>query len=242
MKRTSIAALTVAVLALAGTQAAVAADHKNNQGKDKGRAQQQLVEVNGTIRALAAPSITVAVKTASRGEGTRAFAAALLNAHSFTFATDTNTAIRRGNAKGFASLVVGDKVQLRARCTATPLTCVATRVNAAAAPAPKPAPLHLGFAITGVVIAPAAPVAGSTLTVVVVRASDGEDNPLLPKTILGKQFPINTDTATAVYSGDLASSFSALVNFPAVTIAGTCTSATPTVCTAKRINVIVPTS
>ena len=241
MKRTSLAALTVAVLALAGTQAAVAADNKNHQGKDKGKVQQQLVEVNGTIKALAAQSITVTIRTASMGEGTRATAVALLKAKDFAFATDTNTAIQRGNVKGFAGLVVGDKVELRAKCTAAPLTCLATRVNAAAAPAPKPTPLHLGFAITGVVIAPTAPAAGSTLTVVVVKASDGDDNPLSPKTILGKQFPISTDTATAVYSGGLASNFGALTNFPAVTIVGNCTAATPTVCTAKRISVIVPT-
>lgn len=234
MKRTSIAALAIAALAIAGTQAAYADD--NNQGKGKNT--QQLVELTGTIKALSAPSVTVTVKNASMSDKTRAIAQAILRAGVVTFGTDTNTVIKRGSASTFASLTVGDKVELRAKCTLTPLTCVATRINAAAAPAPKPTPLHLGFALEGVVTANS----GTQLTVVVVRAGAGDDNPLKPKAILGTPYNVMTDTSTVVTKAGVASTVSALINFPAVNVSGTCTNATPTVCTAKRITVIVPTA
>jgi hypothetical protein len=240
MKKTSIAVLAVAALALAGTQAAFADD--NNQGKAKGKTTQLLVEATGTIKALAAPSITVTLKTASMSDKTRAVAQAMLRAGVVTFGTDTNTVFKRGTANTFASLAVGDKVELRAKCTLTPLTCVATRVIAAPAPTPKPAPLHLGFALEGVVTGNS----GSALTVVVVRASAGDDNPLKPKSILGTAFNVLADTSTAVVKAGVTTTGLAAVAtvtpYAAVNVSGTCASTLPIVCTAKRITVIVPTA
>lgn len=239
MKRTSIAALAVAVLALSGTQAAFADDNHHGKGKQT----QQLIEVTGTIKALAAPNIAVTVRTASMSDRTRTIARAMLRAVVVNFGTDTNTVIRRGNANNFPSLVIGDKVELRAKCTLTPLTCLATRVTAAPAPAPRPSPLHLGFALEGVVTANS----GTQFNVVVVRASAGDDTALKPRSILGTPYTVFADTTTAVLRGGglVGTGFAAVSTvtpYAAVNVSGTCTSTLPVICTAKRITVIVPTA
>ncbi len=241
MKRTSIAALAVAALAFAGTQAAYA--DSNNHGKAKGKVTQKLIELTGTVTALSAPSITVNVKTASMSDKTRGIGQAVLKTGSVTFGTDTHTTFKRGTANTFGSLMVGDRVSLRANCSLNPLNCVATRVIASPARTPKPAPLHLGFALAGVIQTNS----GSAFTVVVVRASAGNDNPLKPKAILGTQYSVSADTNTVVVKAGVANTMgtgavAALGTWTPVNVSGTCTNTLPTVCTAKRIAVIVPTA
>lgn len=241
MKKLTIAVATVAALVLAGSPALA----DNNDNKGKGQAKQTEVEINGTVKALVdAKTITVTVKTASMASGTKTVAAAILKAGNVNITADTTTVVKRGSASGLASVVVGDKVNVRATCTVTPLACKATRITATAAPTPTPKPttLHLSFTLSGVVVANDATT--GKVTIVPVKADDGDDNPLNPKSILGTKFIVLTDTATTVTKSGTTltgpAAVATLVDFPAVSVAGTCTSTAPLACTAKRITVLVP--
>lgn len=237
MKRLSIAVAAVTALALTAGPA-FADDNKNGNDHKNKPAKVVTYEIGGTIATLAAPNLTVKVKNVSMGDEGRQVAKAILGAASLTVSTDTNTVINRGTAKTFASLMVGDRVQLRATCTLTPLSCKALRINASPAPVVQPPALHLNFDVTGVVIANT----GTALTLVVTRAGTGDDLTLKAKSLLGTQFNVLTDTTTVVTKAGAAVTIASLTGFPAVNMAGTCTQATPAVCTAKRITVIVPTA
>lgn len=236
MKKLTI--VTAAVTALALATAPAFAD--DNKGKAKGHAKQTSVEINGTVASVVdTNSVTVLVKAASQPKELKALTKTLKNV-TVVVKADTATVVKRGGATiNLGALIVGDKVNVRAKCVAagTPVvvTCVASRVTAAAAPAPKP--LHLGLEVTGVVVSNASGVLG----VVVTKADAGDDNKFKEKAIVGTTVTFQTDSATVVAKAGATATVASLVGFPAVSVVGTCTAATPAVCTAKRITVIVPT-
>lgn len=238
MKRLTV--VTAAVTALALATAPAFAD--DNKGKANGLAKQVSVEINGTVAAVVdTNTVTVLVKAASQPKELKALTKTLRGA-TITVTADTATVVKRGGAViKLGALLVGNKVNIRAKCgaTGTPavLTCVASRVTAAAGPTPKPDNQHLGLAVTGVVVSNASGVLG----VVVTKADAGDDNTFEEKAIVGTTFTFQTDSATVVTKAGATVTVASLIGFPAVSVVSTCTAATPAVCTAKRITVIVPT-
>ena len=233
MKRLTI--VTAAVTALALATAPAFAD--DNKGKATGQAKQVSVEINGTVASVVdTNTVTVLVKSVSQPEGLKAVTKVLKNT-TVTVKSDTTTVVKRGGATvKLGNLVVGDKINLRAKYMAgPPVFFLASRVNASAAPAPKP--LHLGLSVTGVVVSNASGVLG----VVVTKADAGDDNKFKEKALVGTTVTFLTDTATVVTKAGATVTVASLVGFPAVSVQSTCTAATPAVCTAKRITVIVPT-
>lgn len=234
MKRLNIVVAAVAALALASTPAFA----DDDKGKAKGLAKQTSVEVNGTIASVVDTStVTVLVKAASQPKALKALTKTLKDA-TITVKSDTKTVVKRGGATvKLGSLVVGDKVNVRATCAVTgnPATvvCVASRVYATAV---KVEPKHVGIEVRGVVVSNASGVLG----VVVTGAEVGDDNTFKAKAILGTTFTFQTDSSTVVTKAGAAVTVASLTGFPAVNVTGTCTVATPAVCTAKKISVILP--
>lgn len=234
MKRMTV--VTAAVTALALASAPAFAD--DNKGEGKGLAKQVSIEVNGTVASIVdTNTVTVLVKEASQPKELKALAKTLKDT-TITVKSDTTTVVKRNGAVvKLNGLTVGDRVNLRAKCVAgTPVVCVASRVTAVPAPAPKP--LHLNIAIKGVVVSNASGVLG----VVVTNAEFDRDVTLKAKAVLGTTFTLQTDTSTVVTKAGAPITVAALTGFPAVSVQGSCTNATPAVCTAKRITVIVPTA
>jgi hypothetical protein len=230
MKRLSVAAATIAALVLASAPALA----DDNKGKGEGHKKQTAIEINGTVASVVDTStVTVLVKAASQPKALKSLTKTFKDA-TITVKSDTNTVVKRGGTvTTLGALTVGDKVNLRATCVAgTPVVCVASRVTAVAVK------LHLGLGVRGVVVSNAAGVLG----VVVTSADAGDDNTFKERAILGTTFTFQTDTATVVTKAGAAVTVASLTGFPAVNVQATCTAATPAVCTAKRITVIVPTA
>lgn len=230
MKRLSVAAATIAALVLASAPALA----DDNKGKGEGLKKQAAVEINGTVASIVDTStVTVLVKAASRPKALKSLTKTLKDT-TITVKSDTNTVVKRdGTVTTLGALTVGDKVNLRATCVAgTPVVCVASRVTAVSVK------LHLGLGVRGVVVSNAAGVLG----VVVTSADAGDDNTFKERAILGTTFTFQTDTATVVTKAGATVTVASLTGFPAVNVQATCTAATPAVCTAKRITVIVPTA
>lgn len=231
MKKSTAAAALALALALGSAPAM--ADNKSARGE---------VEITGVVKTvLDAKTLSVYASHASPSRDAKALASAIEKAAAINISMGTNVVIHRGTSTAFTAIAVGDRVSIRATCTlpvapATVITCVATRVNATAAPTPTPAPQHLNFDITGVVVANTA----GTLQVVVVKASDGDDNPLDTHAILGTKMTVLTDTSTVVVKKNVTvpTGVASLVDFPAITASGACTATAPVACTAKRITVI----
>lgn len=233
MKRLTV--VTAAVTALALATAPAFAD--DNKGKSKDAAKQVSIELNGTVASVVdTNTVTVLVKAASQSHDLKALTRTLRDT-TVTVKSDTNTVVKRGGTTvKLGNLLVGDKVNVRAKCVAgTPVVCVASRVTASA---PVVKPLHLNLDVRGVVVSNASGVLG----VVVVSAEAGDDNKFKAKSILGTTVTFQTDTATVVTKAGAAVTVASLVGAPAVTVSATCTAAVPAVCTAKRITVIVPTA
>lgn len=228
--RKLVATATAAIAAVSLAAAPAFADNsKNNNDRKPVRT---VLEITGTLNAVAANSVNITVKTTSMGDATRDVANQVLAGKSLSLAVTSSTVIKRGTATGLASLVVGDRLNIRATCTTGPLACTAVRINATPAPVVLPR-----LTARGVVIGNT----GGNVTMVVVTASTTSTNTFTAGSILGKQFTFATDTTTAV-SGGTATSVATIPNYAAVNVAATCTTTTPAVCTAKRITVIVPTS
>jgi hypothetical protein len=230
MKRLSVAAATIAALVLASAPALA----DDNKGKGEGHKKQTAIEINGTVASVVDTStVTVLVKAASQPKALKSLTKTFKDA-TITVKSDTNTVVKRGGTvTTLGALTVGDKVNLRATCVAgTPVVCVASRVTAVAVK------LHLGLGVRGVVVSNAAGVLG----VVVTSADACDDNTFKERAILGTTFTFQTDTATVVTKAGAAVTVASLTGFPAVNVQATCTAATPAVCTAKRITVIVPTA
>jgi len=228
MKRLTV--VTAAVTALALASAPAFAD--DNKGKGEGLKKQTAIEINGTVASIVDTStVTVVVKAASQPKALKSLTRTLKDA-TITVKSDTRTVVKRGGTvTTLGGLTVGDKVNLRATCAAgTPVVCVASRVTATVVKQ------HLGLAVRGVVVSNAAGVLG----VVVTGAESGDDNTFKTKTIVGTTFTFQTDSATVVTKAGATVTVASLTGFPAVNVQATCTAATPAVCTAKRITVIVP--
>ena len=145
MKRSTITMVAVAALVVGGTPAF--ADNKGH-GKPSpapstsmsvGQAKQYEVELTGAVLTTnGTNSLTMKAKTASKPKALKTLASTILRAASLTVTTDTKTVVKRGGSRAFSSIKVNDKVNIRAKCTASPLSCVATRITATPGPAPKP--------------------------------------------------------------------------------------------------------
>lgn len=237
MRRLGIlAAATALVLASAPAIADTRATDKN-----KDEAAKAAFEINGFVKNVVdTGTVTVTVKTVSQSKATKTLAKAILTAGVVTVKSDTSTVVKRGGKTvSLGSLGVGDKVNLRGVCTAgSPIVCVASRVTATAAPTPKPSPLHLGLTVRGVALTNASGVVG----VMVVSAETGDDNPLKAAAIRGTVVNFQTDTSTVVMKSGSPITLAALTVPAAVIVQASCTQTSPTVCTAKRITVIVPTT
>ena len=232
MKRLTV--VTAAVTALALATAPAFAD--DNKGKENKSSKPVSIEINGTVATVVdTNTVTVLVKAASQPKELKALTKTLKDT-TITVKSDTNTVVKRNGATvKLGNLIVGDKVNLRGNCTAgAPVVCVASRVTAVPVPAPK---LHLNLEARGVVVSNAAGVLG----VVVTNAEAGDDNTFKAKGILGTTFTFQTDSTTVVTKSGANVTVASLIGNPAVNIVATCTAATPAVCTAKRITVIVPT-
>lgn len=230
MKRLSVAAAAIAALVLASAPAFA----DENKGRGEGLKKQTAVEINGTVASVVDTStVTVFVKAASQPKALKVLTRALRDA-TITVKSDTKTVVKRGGTvTTLGALTVGDKVNLRVTCVVgTPIVCVASRVTAVAVK------LHLGLAVRGVVVSNAAGVLG----VVVTSADAGDDLSFKERAILGTTFTFQTDSATVVTKAGATVTVASLIAFPAVNVQATCTAATPAVCTAKRISVIVPTA
>lgn len=234
MKRLTGVIAAVMALALVGGPA-LADDDKN---KNKDRDKQTSVEINGTVASVVDTStVTVLVKAASQPKALKALTKTLKDA-TITVKSDTKTVVKRGGKTVvLGALAVGDKVNVRATCSlvGTPATvvCVASRVYATAV---KVEPKHVGIGVRGVVVSNASGVLG----VVVTSAEVGDDNTFKAKAILGTTFTFQTDSTTVVTKAGATVTVASLTGFPAVNVTGTCTIATPAVCTAKKITVILP--
>ena len=229
--RKLVATATAAIAAVSLAAAPAFADNDKNNGNDR-KPVRNVLEITGTLNSVASNSVTFTVKTASMGDATRDIANQVLASKTLTVAVTSSTIVRRGTATGLSSLVVGDRLAVRATCTNGPLACTAVRISAAPAPVTLPR-----FTARGVVIGNT----GGNVTMVVVSASTSSTNTFTAGSILGKQFVVASDTTTAV-SGGGATSVATIPNYAAVNVAGTCTTTAPAVCTAKRITVIVPTT
>lgn len=256
MKKLSIAIAAVAALALVGTPAYAdnnghgkgkGAEH-SAAGKAHGLAVRNQVQVTGSISALdtATAKVTVLVKTLPQDRALFK----TLKGTSVAFLTDTATQIRRGETQtGFASLMVGDKVSIKATLSVTTLNGVqtlswyASRINAAAAKVetPEQNASNLNFRLGGVVVGNNG---ASTLTLSVFSADFGNAVNVNEKAVVGTLFTVSTDTSTVIMRGTTSLTYAQLtaLSFPAVSVSGTCTATTTPVCTAKRIDVIVPTA
>ena len=256
MKQLSIAVAAVAVLALVGTPA-----YADNNGHDKGKraehsasahghwlAVKNKAQVTGRITGLdtATAKVTVLVKTLPQDRTLFR----TLKGTSVVFLTDTATQIRRGETQtGFASLMVGDHVSIKAVLTvgtlngAQTLSWYAARINAAAAKVetPEQHDANLNFRLGGVVVGNNL---ASTLTLSVFSAQFGNGVSTSGKAVAGSLYTLSTDTSTVIMRGTTSLTYAQLIGltFPAVTVSGTCTATTTPVCTAKRIDVIVPTA
>ncbi len=260
MKKLSIAVAAVAALALVGTPAY--ADN-NGHGHGKGHGAERSaaarehanvlkhrVQVTGSITALdtSTAKVTVLVKTLPQNQ--KIFRQ--LKNTAVTFLTDTATQIRRSDTQtGFASLMVGDHVSIKAAISWTSVNSVRTlswyalRINARAAdttPTPTPAEANLNFRLGGVIVGNNGT---NTLTVSVLNASIGNGLTLNARSVAGSKFTVFTDTSTVISGISSPSSPSyqqlTLLSFPAVNMTGTCTAGVTPVCTASRIDVIVST-
>ena len=257
MKKLSIAVAAVAALALVGTPAY--ADN-NGHGKGKGsehssaarahaHSEKNHAQVTGSITAVdtSTAKVTVLVKTLPQDR--KMFRQ--LKGTSVTFLTDTATQIRRGETQtGFASLMVGDKVSIKALLTVSTsngvqtLSWYALRINASApqlpAPTPAPQPASLNFRLGGVVVGNNGV---NTLTSSVYAANFGGGLTLKGNAVVGTTFTVLTDTSTVIMRGNTQLTYAQLLAlpFPAVTMTGTCTAVATPVCTAARIDVAVPT-
>ena len=233
--RRIVATATAAVAAASLAIAPAFADNgkaNNNPRNDRAKVVRNIVQVNGTLAGVSANAVTVTVKTASMSDATRDIANQMLAAKSVQIAVNASTVVKRGTASGLASLVVGDRVSVRATCTNGPLACTAIHIGASPAPVVLPT-----FSARGVVVGNT----GGTVTMVVTNANTSATNPIKGGSLLGTQFTVSTDTATAVAGGS-ATSVATIPNYAAVQVSGTCATTTPATCTAKRITVIVPTA
>ena len=210
-----------------------------------------LVTLTGSIASVdtATSSVSVLVKTLPQ----RVVAFRQLKGTAVTVGTDTATQIRRNGAQAvFGALTVGDHVAIRARVTLTTvngaqtLAWYAVRINAAATtttptPTPTPAPANLNFGLDGVIVGNNGV---NTLTVSTLAAHLGNGLPLQAGAVQGTTFTVTTDTSTVIMRGTATLTFAQLLAlpFPPVHVHGTCSATLPLVCTAQRIDVVVPTA
>ncbi len=259
MKKLSIAVAAVAVLALVGTPAYADNGHGKGRGSEHSseahghwHGLKNQAQVTGSIAALdtATAKVTVLVKTLPQNRALFR----TLKGTSVTFLTDTATWIRRGETQtGFASLMVGDKVSIKATLTVSTLNGVqtlswyASRINASGprtwTPAPTPAPTesNLDFRLGGVIVGNNAV---NALTLSVFSSHFGDGVSATGKASVGSLYTLYTDSSTVITRGTTNLSFAQLIalSFPPVSVTGTCTAAVTPVCTAKRIDVMVPTA
>ena len=236
MKRLGVA--TAAILAIALTTAPAFADDKSKgKSDDKGKARQSVELVGAIASVVDTSTVTVTIKGAAESKTLRSLTKSMKDA-TVTVKADTNTVVKKAGATvALGSLLVGDRVNVRATCVAgSPIVCTASRVTAVAAPAPKP--LQLGLTLRGVVVSNTS----GTLGVVATNVEAGKDNTFKENALKGLTVSVLTDSSTVVTKAGATQTVASLTAFPAVTVTATCTQATPAVCTAKRITVIVPTS
>lgn len=238
MKRIGIVA---AVTALALASAPAFADDNKGKGKqeDKKSPAASQVEINGTVASVVdTNTVTVLVKASGQPKALKALTKTLKDT-TITVKSDTNTVVKKGGKTiALGALAIGDKVNLRAKCTAgTPVVCVASRVTAAAAPTPKPSPSvkPATLEVRGVATA----VVGSAITVVVTSADGSDSLGIKDDALRGTTITFQTDTATVVTKAGANVALNTLVNNP-VTVWANCTTSPSLACTAKRIAVIVP--
>ena len=226
MKRISIAMATVAILAFAAVNTAVAADSRSKR----------TVDITGTVVAVASPQVQVLVKSAPEGSllskqvrGTRIW----LN-------TDTATIIRRGSASTLTSLLVNDKVTIRAMVTLnsnlnpSTLTWYATRINVSVPRLPRP-----NVKVTGVIVTNSLSVPG-TIGLVVTHADGGRVASMREKAVLGTNVSFNIDPTTTASKQGKPVALTTLVGFPAVNLTALCTTSGTTTCTVRNIEVLAP--
>ena len=240
-----------------GLQLGVGQTQGRGHGREHGHGEQarfnarSLVTVTGTIAAVdtATSAVSVTVQTLPQ----RVATFRQLKGTVLAFSTDTATQVRRNNATAtVGSLAVGDHVSIRARVSLTTvngaqtLAWYATRINANAvsptpAPTPAPAPANLNFGLDGVIVGNNGV---NTLTISTLSAHLGDGLPIKGNAVQGTTFTVTTDTATVITRGTATLTFAQLLAlpFPPVSVHGTCSATLPLVCTAQRIDVVVPTA
>ena len=221
----------VAALALLAPVAAIADETPSASQK------RLEIEMVGSVASVVnATTITVKVTNTSADDHARTIARAMRNT-TVTLTTDTKTVIRRSGIVPLTSVLVGDKVSVKALCTGTaaPFTCLATRINAAPAKPAKPTNYTVG--LTGAILT--IPTA-SSFTMRASGYSDDEHGNSLEKLLHNQIVTVNTDTKTVITSDDTVVAFSMLTVGTVVKVKATCASATPFTCLASRISVVPP--
>lgn len=235
MKKFTLAAATIAALVLTSAPA-IAADSNQGAGNDNNKnTTSGIIEVVGTVKSVVdSATVTVLVSETSDAKATKALTLAMRKATITVKADSMTVVLRAGVTAPFTTVAVNDRVNMRVRCVAgTPIVCVAKRISA------TPPKLHLGFNLRGVVVSNTAGLLG---VAVVTMPEVGDDNTFKAKAVLGTVVSLRTDSATVVTKAGTTVAVASLVNYPVVTVQATCTTATPAVCTAKRIAVIVPSA